>query len=109
MARIFSLLASLVAGSAAFGSALPARAVDTPPVPPSGTTACLVGLGSGDAGPAWSQLDVRSNRSVDLDLAEGAGLTVACGTFVSAKSQPSPVITPAASTDPSTKGDFGSL
>ena len=68
-----------------------------------------MGLGADDGSSLWSQLDVGPSRSVDLDLADGAGLTVACGTFVASKYQPAAIAGPGQSADPSVKGDFGSL
>jgi len=110
MARIFSFPVSLaIAVAAVSGLASPAAAVEAPSVAPQGVPVCLIGLGSGDGSPAWSQLDVTSNRSVDLDLADGAGLTVACGAFVAPKFRPATAVAPLRPADPSTKGDFGSL
>ena len=93
----------------ALGLLSPAAAVEAPSVVPAAPPACLVGLGPGDGSPAWSLLDVTPSRSVDLDLADGAGLTVACGTFAAPKSGPAAGIAPAGTADPSAKGDFGSL
>lgn len=109
MARINGYLASMIAGSTVLGLTFQAGAVDASMVIPQGTSACLVGLGSGDGDPAWSQLDVTPNRSVDLDLANGAGLTVACGTFGSTGHRPATIVAPTDNVDPSRKGDFGSL
>ena len=111
MVRIFSFSVFLPIAAAAAVSTLSstAGAVETPSVAQQGTPACLVGLGSGDGSPAWSQLDVTSNRSVDLDLTEGAGLTVACGSPIAPRFRPAAVISPVRIGDPSAKGDFGSL
>lgn len=109
MVRIFSFPALLIVVSALSGSSAAAGAVGAVSVPPQGASVCLVGLGSGDGSPAWSQLDVTSSRSIDLDLADGAGLTVACGTFATPKAQPATVAVPVQGGDPSAKGDFGSL
>ena len=109
MVRIFSFPAFLVAVSAVSGFPLAAGVVEASSVALQGAPICLVGLGSGDGSPAWSQLDVTSSRSVDLDLSDGAGLTVACGTFAAPKFRPATVVTPVMDGDPSTKGDFGSL
>ena len=109
MVRIFSFPAFLIAALAASGFSSPAGAVGAASVASQGALACLVGLGSGDGSPAWSQLDVTSSRSVDLDLADGAGLTVACGTFAVPNARPAAVAAPVRDGDPSTKGDFGSL
>lgn len=95
--------------AAVFGLVPSAFAVEAPSVPPSGMSVCLIGLGPGDGSPAWSQLDVTPNRSVDLDLADGAGLTVACGVLVAPKGGPVSRILPTRTGDPSIKGDFGSL
>ena len=95
--------------AAALGPVSPASALDVPSVAPPGVPVCLVGLGSGDGSPIWSLLDMTPNRSVDLDLADGAGLTVACGTFAAPKSSPAATIVPTGAADPSAKGDFGSL
>jgi hypothetical protein len=108
MLRIFGFLVSLVAISTVPLLSLPAAAVEAPSHVPQGTSVCLVGLGSGDGTPAWSQLDVTSNRSVDLDLANGTGLTVACGAFIAPRDH-SATAAPDRAMDPSTKGDFGSL
>lgn len=107
MLRNFSVLALLVAVAmiSAFtnlANAVEADSIETP-------QACLVGLGANDGSSVWSQLDVGPSRSVDLDLADGAGLTVACGTFVASKYQPVAIVGPSRSDDPSVKGDFGSL
>lgn len=107
MLRNFSLLALLSAFGAVCVSANSASAGEAG----SGASpeACLVGLGAEDGSSLWSQLDVGPNRSVDLDLADGAGLTVACGTFISSKYQPTATASPNQSADPSVKGDLGSL
>lgn len=109
MVRIVSFSALLMAVSAVSALTSAAGAVEAPSVVPQGTPVCLVGLGSGDGTPAWSQLDVISNRSVDLDLTDGAGLTVACGSIVTPKPGPATAVAPISSVDPSAKGDFGSL
>ncbi len=109
MVRIVSFSALLMAVSAVSALTSTASAVETPSVAPQGAPVCLVGLGSGDGAPAWSQLDVTSNRSVDLDLTDGAGLTVACGSIVTPTFRPATVVAPVRSVDPSAKGDFGSL
>ncbi|MBS1168345.1 MAG: hypothetical protein H6R00_4370 [Proteobacteria bacterium] len=109
MVRNFSFPALLVAVSAVSGLSLTAGAVEASSWTPQGAPACLVGLGSGDGSPVWSQLDVTSSRSVDLDLTDGAGLTVACGTFSAPKVRPTTVAVPVRGGDPSAKGDFGSL
>ena len=109
MVRIVSFSALLMAVSAMSALSTTARAVETPSVAPQGAPVCLIGLGSGDGSPAWSQLDVTSNRSVDLDLADGAGLTVACGSVATPKYRPATAVAPVRSVDPSAKGDFGSL
>jgi hypothetical protein len=96
---------SMIIG-AVFGLTPPAFAVEAPAAAPS---VCLVGLGLGDGSPAWSQLDVTPSRSVDLDLADGAGLTVACGVLAAPKGGAVLKSVPARAADPSTKGDFGSL
>ena len=70
---------------------------------------CSVGLGAGDGSPAWSEIDVTANRSIDLDLTEGAGMTVACGTAAGPGFQPAASGLPGSLVDPSAKGDFGSL
>lgn len=107
MLRNFSLLALLPAVGAIYISVNSASAVEAG----SGASpeACLVGLGADNGSSLWSQLDVGPNRSVDLDLADGAGLTVACGTFIASKYQPTANVGPSHSADPSVKGDFGSL
>ncbi len=107
MLRKFSLLALLPAVGAICISLNSASAVEVGPG--ASPEACLVGLGADDGSSLWSQLDVGPNRSVDLDLADGAGLTVACGTFVASKYQPTAIAGPSQSVDPSIKGDFGSL
>ncbi|WP_370675673.1 hypothetical protein [Pleomorphomonas sp. PLEO] len=110
MARTLSCLAFLsMAAVGVSGLASPASALDAPSAAPQGAPVCLVGLGSGDGSPAWSELDVTASRSVDLDLAYGAGLTVACGTFGAPQSRPTAIGTPNRAADPSAKGDFGSL
>lgn len=109
MVRIFSFPTLLVAVSAVSGLPSTAGAVEAPSLAPQGAPACLVGLGFGDGSPAWSQLDVTSSRSVDLDLTDGAGLTVACGTFSAPKFRPATAVAPARPGDPSAKGDLGSL
>lgn len=109
MVRILSSSALLLVAVLAMSSlSSAAGAVEAPSIAVKGAPVCLIGLGSGDGSPAWSQLDVTSSRSVDLDLADGAGLTVACGT-VTGKFAPATIITPPRSADPSAKGDFGSL
>lgn len=95
--------------AAVFGLVPPASAIDAPSVASPGISVCLVGLGSGDGSPVWSRLDVTPNRSVDLDLADGAGLTVACGTLAAPKAGPAVKTIPARTADPSIKGDFGAL
>ena len=95
--------------AAVFGLAFPASAVEAPSSASSALPVCLVGLGLGDGSPAWSQLDMTPNRSVDLDLADGAGLTVACGVLAAPKGGAVLKSVPARAADPSTKGDFGSL
>lgn len=108
MARILSLRALLpFAALTCLASA--AAAFEAPSAAPQGLPICLVGLGADDGSPAWSQLDLTSSRSVDLDLADGAGLTVACGTFVAPKYRPASIVAPVGSADPSAKGDFGRL
>lgn len=109
MVRIISFSALLMAVSAVSALTSTAGAVEVPTVAPQGAPVCLVGLGSDDGSPAWSQLDVTSNRSVDLDLTDGAGLTVACGSIAVPKYRPATAVTPVRSVDPSAKGDFGSL
>ncbi len=110
MARILSVPVFPSAAAIAVMSALvsTAAAVETPSAVRQAAPVCLVGLGSGDGSPPWSELDVTPSRSIDLDLADGAGLTVACGTFAAPTSRPAAVV-PAGSADPSAKGDFGSL
>ncbi|CAI9411553.1 hypothetical protein ANOBCDAF_02482 [Pleomorphomonas sp. T1.2MG-36] len=95
--------------AALFEIASPAFAVEASSAAPPALSVCLVGLGSGDGSPAWSQLDVTPNRSVDLDLADGTGLTVACGMLAPPKSGAVSKIAPGRPADPSIKGDFGSL
>lgn len=111
MLRIFSFSAFLPTIALVIVSTLssPAGAIEAPSVAPQGASVCLVGLGSDDGSPAWSQLDVTSNRSVDLDLTDGAGLTVACGSQVAPQFRPSTMASPGRTGDPSAKGDFGSL
>ncbi len=99
----------LLAIVTALGLPSPAAAVEAPSGVSTRLPACLIGLGSGDGSPMWSLLDVTANRSVDLDLADGAGLTVACGTLAAPKSGPAATRGPAGTADPSAKGDFGSL
>ncbi len=98
-----------IAIAAVLGLSPPVAAIELPSGLPSGLSACLVGLGSGDGSPVWSLLDVTPSRSIDLDLADGVGMTVACGTFAAPKRSPATTITPAGAVDPSLKGDFGSL
>lgn len=95
--------------AALFGFASPAFAVEASSAAPPALSVCLVGLGPGDGSPAWSQLGVTPNRSVDLDLADGTGLTVACGMLAPPKAGAASRAAPARSADPSIKGDFGSL
>ena len=95
--------------AAVFGLAFPASAVEAPSSASSALPVCLVGLGPGDGSPAWSQLDMTPNRSVDLDLADGTGLTVACGMLAPPKAGAASGIAPVRTADPSIKGDFGSL
>ena len=95
--------------AAVFGLAFPAYAVEPPSAAPPALSVCLAGLGSGDGSAAWSQLDVTPNRSVDLDLADGTGLTVACGMLAPPTDGAVPKIAPVRAADPSVKGDFGSL
>lgn len=108
MLRSFRALALWSAFAATVAFANSASAVETGSI--TSTDACLVGLGTDDGSSVWSQLDVGPSRSVDLDLADGAGLTVACGTFAASTYQPTAIIAgPSQSADPSVKGDFGSL
>ncbi len=110
MASILRFPAFVAIAAAAAMAALvsTAAAVENPSTVRPAVPVCLVGLGSGDGSPPWSQLDVRPSRSIDLDLADGAGLTVACGTSVAPTFRPA-AVAPASAVDPSTKGDFGSL
>lgn len=108
MARPLCTSASLPLAIAALVALAPtASAAETEASP--GLPVCLIGLGAGDGSPLWSQLDVGPSRSVDFDLADGAGLTIACGTFVAPKYRPAAVVAPLGAKDPSAKGDFGSL
>lgn len=111
MVRNFAFSAALptIAAAAVFALSSTAGAVEIPSAAPQGAPVCLVGLGSDDGSPAWSQLDVTSNRSVDLDLTDGAGLTVACGSFSAPTYRPATAVAPVGVGDPSAKGDFGSL
>ncbi|WP_026790097.1 hypothetical protein [Pleomorphomonas oryzae] len=105
----FSAFLPAVAATAVFALSSTAGAVEVPSVASQGAPVCLVGLGSDDGSPAWSQLDVTPNRSVDLDLSDGAGLTVACGSLSASKYRPATAVAPVRAADPSAKGDFGSL
>lgn len=108
MLRSFRVLPLLSAFGATCAFASSACAVEAGLV--ASPEACSVGLGTDDGSSVWSQLDVGPSRSVDLDLADGAGLTVACGTFAASGYQPTAIIAgPSQSADPSIKGDFGSL
>ncbi|MBS1180869.1 MAG: hypothetical protein H6Q99_749 [Proteobacteria bacterium] len=111
MARTLSFAAFLtVAASAMVVSVLASTAavIEPPSVARQAVPVCLVGLGAGDGSPPWSQLDVTPSRSIDLDLADGAGLTVACGTVTAPTFRPT-TGAPASAADPSAKGDFGWL
>lgn len=108
MGRTFSTLGSLSLAISALVAMAPAASAAETAVP-AGLPVCLVGLGSGDGSPLWSQLDMGPSRSVDFDLEDGAGLTIACGTFVAPKYRPATVVVPLNAADPSAKGDFGSL
>lgn len=97
-----AVLATLPGPLSAATSAVPAAQ-------PSVASVCSVGLGAGDGSPAWSEIDVTTNRSIDLDLTEGAGMTLACGSAAAPGFQPAASGLPGAVVDPSAKGDFGSL
>jgi hypothetical protein len=110
MMRIASISAILAAAAlATVSSPLSAATSAVPAVAQPTSSVCSVGLGAGDGSPAWSEIDVTANRSVDLDLTEGAGMTVACGTAAAPGFQPAASGLPGAIVDPSSKGDFGSL
>ena len=110
MMRIASISAVLAAAALAMvSSPLSAATSAVPAVAQPASSVCSVGLGAGDGSPAWSEIDVTASRSIDLDLTEGAGMTVACGTAAAPGVQPTASGLPGSFTDPSAKGDFGSL
>lgn len=97
---IMAAAMALATGLAALAD--PAAAVELPP----SDSICRVALGpAGAAG--WSQVDVTASRSIDLGLAAGTGLTVACGTLGAGDLMPAS--TAPTMLDPSVKGDFGAL
>ena len=96
---------ALASGLAALAS--PAAAIEVAPLPRAAESFCRVALGPADDAPGWSQVSVSVNRSVDVDLTAGTGLTVACGTLGGPALLPMNA-TPSA-IDPSVKGDFGAL
>ena len=110
MMRIASIPAVLaVATLAIFSSPLSAATSAVPVAAQPTASVCSVGLGAGDGSPAWSEIDVTASRSIDLDLTEGAGMSVACGTAAAPGFQPAASGLPGSIADPSAKGDFGSL
>jgi hypothetical protein len=109
MMRIASIPAILAAAVLATFSSPLSAATSAVPVTQPTASVCSVGLGAGDGSPAWSEIDVTASRSIDLDLTEGAGMTVACGTAAAPGFQPTASGLPGAVFDPSAKGDFGSL
>jgi len=96
---------ALASGLAALAS--PAAAIEVAPLPRAAEGFCRVALGPADDAPGWSQVSVSVNRSVDVDLTAGTGLTVACGTL--GRSPLTPLSAPPTTIDPSIKGDFGAL
>ena len=110
MMRIASISAILDAAALAIvSSPLSAATSAVPAVAQPTASVCSVGLGAGDGSPAWSEIDVTASRSIDLDLTEGAGMTVACGSAAAPGFQPAASGLPGSFADPSAKGDFGSL
>lgn len=96
---------TLAAGLAALSA--PARAVELGAAARVAGDVCRVDLRAGDGTALWSEVALVAMSSIDVGLAAGTGLTVACGSVGSAG--------PAASgqiprpLDPSVKGDFGAL
>lgn len=102
---IMAAAMALATGLAALAD--PAAAVELPPSARPADTMCRVALGPAGAAAGWSQVDVTASRSIDLGLAAGTGLTVACGTLGTGNLMPAS--TPPTTLDPSVKGDFGAL
>lgn len=96
---------TLAAGLAALSA--PARAVELGAAARVAGDVCRVDLRAGDGTALWPEVALVAMSSIDVGLAAGTGLTVACG---SAGTRPS---APAAGLpvpgDPSIKGDFGAL